>query len=131
MILGSFIKHKKTFALEYKGKVIGSLGIEEYDEKNYPELNDRQGREIGYVLSKTYWGRGLMPEAVKAVIAYLFDAAGLDFIIVGHFDWNSQSRRVVEKSGFQYIKTTKFETRYETVETSVEYILWREQYAGT
>ena len=131
MILGSFIKHKKTFALEYKGKVIGSLGIEEYDEKNYPELNDRQGREIGYVLSKDYWGRGLMPEAVKAVIAYLFDAAGLDFIIVGHFDWNSQSRRVVEKSGFQYIKTTKFETRYETVETSVEYILWREQYAGT
>ena len=130
-ILGSFIKHKTTFALEYKGKVIGSLGIEEYDEKNYPELNDRQGREIGYVLSKTYWGRGLMPEAVKAVIAYLFDAAGLDFIIVGHFDWNSQSRRVVEKSGFQYIKTTKFETRYETVETSVEYILWREQYAGT
>ena len=34
MILGSFIKHKKTFALEYKGKVIGSLGIEEYSEEN-------------------------------------------------------------------------------------------------
>ena len=130
-ILDSFIKHKKTFALEYQGKVVGSLGIEEYDEKNYPELNDRQGREIGYVLSKDYWGRGLMPEAVKAVIAYLFDAAGLDFIIVGHFDWNSQSRRVVEKCGFRYIKTTKFETRYETVETSIEYILWRKQYAGT
>ena len=130
-VLDSFIKHKKTFALEYQGKVVGSLGIEEYDEKNYPELNDRQGREIGYVLSKDYWGRGLMPEAVKAVIAYLFDAAGLDFIIVGHFDWNSQSRRVVEKCGFRYIKTTKFETRYETVETSIEYILWRKQYAGT
>ena len=130
-ILDSFIKHKKTFALEYQGKVVGSLGIEEYDEKNYPELNDRRGREIGYVLSKDYWGRGLMPEAVKAVIAYLFDAAGLDFIIVGHFDWNSQSRRVVEKCGFRYIKTTKFETRYETVETSIEYILWRKQYAGT
>ena len=130
-ILSSFIRHKKTFALEYQGKVVGSLGIEEYDEKNYPELNDRQGREIGYVLSKPYWGRGLMPEAVKAVIAYLFDTVGLDFIIVGHFDWNRQSRRVVEKCGFQYIKTTKFETRYETVETSVEYILWREAYVGT
>ena len=129
-ILSSFIRHKKTFALEHQGKVIGSVGIEEYDEKNYPELNDRQGREIGYVLSKAYWGRGLMPEAVQAVVAYLFDTVGLDFIIVGHFDWNGQSRRVVEKSGFQYIKTTKFETRYETVETSVEYILWREAYAG-
>ena len=123
-ILDSFIKHKKTFALEYNGKVIGSLGIEAYDEQNYPELGPLQGREIGYVLSKAYWGQGLMAEAVKVVIAYLINEVGLDFIIVGHFDWNSQSRRVVEKCGFQYIKTTKFETRYETVETSIEYILY-------
>ncbi len=124
MILSSFIEHKKTFALEYKGKVIGSLGIEAYDEQQYPELDALQGREIGYVLSKDYWGQGLMPEAVKAVITYLFDKVGLDFIIVGHFDWNNQSRRVVEKCGFRYSKTTKFETRYETVETSIEYILY-------
>ena len=131
MILGSFIKHKKTFALEYKGKVIGSVGIEEYSEENYPELDTLQGREIGYVLSKAYWGQGLMPEAVKAVLAYLFHEVRLDFVIVGHFDWNSQSRRVVEKCGFQYIKTTKYKTRYDTVENSVEYILWREQHDGT
>ena len=124
MILGSFIKHKKTFALEYKGKVIGSLGIEEYSEENYTELDALQGREIGYVLSKAYWGQGLMPEAVKAVINWLFHEVRLDFIIVGHFDRNAQSRRVIEKCGFQYIKTTKFETRYDTVENSVEYILY-------
>ena len=124
MILGSFIKHKKTFALEYKGKVIGSLGIEEYSEENYPELDSLQGREIGYVLSKAYWGQGLMPEAVTAVIDWLFNEIQLDFIIVGHFDRNAQSRRVIEKCGFEYIKTTKFETRYETVETSIEYILY-------
>ena len=124
MILGSFIKHKKTFALEYKGKVIGSLGIEEYSEENYPELYALQGREIGYVLSKAYWGQGLMPEAVKTVIDWLFNEVQLDFIIVGHFDRNAQSRRVIEKCGFQYIKTTKFETRYDTVENSMEYILY-------
>ena len=124
MILGSFIKHKKTFALEYKGKVIGSLGIEEYSEENYPELDALQGREIGYVLSKPYWGQGLMPEAVRAVINWLFNEEKLDFIIVGHFDRNAQSKRVVEKCGFQYIKTTKFETRYDTVENSMEYILY-------
>ena len=124
MILGSFIKHKKTFALEYKGKVIGSLGIEEYSEENYPELDALQGREIGYVLSKAYWGQGLMPEAVKTVIDWLFNEVQLDFIIVGHFDYNAQSRRVIEKCGFQYIKNTKFETRYDTVENSVEYILY-------
>ena len=124
MILSSFIKHKKTFALEYKGKVIGSIGIEEYSEENYPELDALLGREIGYVLSKSYWGQGLMPEAVKAVINWLFSEEMLDVIIVGHFDRNVQSRRVVEKCGFQYIKTTKFETRYDTVENSIEYILY-------
>ena len=127
MILGSFIKHKKTFALEYKGKVIGSLGIEEYSEENYPELDALQGREIGYVLSKDYWGQGLMPEAVQAVIRWLFDAENLDFILVGHFDWNSQSRRVVEKCGFRYLGTTPFETRFNTVETALDYILWKEE----
>ena len=127
MILGSFIKHKKTFALEYKGKVIGSLGIEEYSEENYPELDALQGREIGYVLSKAYWGQGLMPEAVKTVIDWLFNEVQLDFIIVGHFDRNAQSRRVIEKCGFKYIKTTKFETRYDTVENSMEYILYHSE----
>ena len=124
-VLGSFIKHKKTFALEYRGKVIGSLGIEQYNEANYPELDALQGREIGYVLAKPYWGQGLMPEAVKAVIGWLFDGEKLDFILVGHFDWNGQSRRVIEKCGFSYVKTCRYETRYDTVENSVEYILRR------
>lgn len=124
-ILSHFIEGKHCFALEYNGKVIGSLGIEAYCEENYPELDALQGREIGYVLSKDYWGQGLMPEAVKAVIAWLFDEVKLDFIIVGHFEQNNQSRRVIEKCGFQYIKRTKFETRYDTVETSVEYIRYR------
>ena len=124
MILSHFIKDKHVFALEHQGKVIGSLGVEEYSEENYPELDTLQGREIGYVLSKAYWGQGLMPEVVKAVIDWLFNEIRLDFIIVGHFDRNAQSKRVVEKCGFQYIKTTKFETRYDTVENSIEYILY-------
>lgn len=124
-ILSIFIEQKKTFALEYQGKAIGSLGIEEYSEENYPELQPLWGREIGYVLSKDYWGKGLMPEAVNAVIAYLFEAQELDFILVGHFDWNNQSARVIEKCGFQYIKTVKYETRFETVENSVESILYK------
>ena len=32
-IVRHFIDGKKTFALEYEGKVIGSLGIERYDEE--------------------------------------------------------------------------------------------------
>ena len=71
VVLGIFIREKKTFAIELKenGKVIGSLGIEEPE----PDPEKVQlGREIGYVLHKDYWGRGLMPEAVKAVICLLY-----------------------------------------------------------
>jgi len=123
-ILSRFMEGKHVFALEYQGKVIGSLGVEMYKEENYPELDTLQGREIGYVLSKEHWGHGLMPEAVKAVIEWLFHNEQLDFIIVGHFVWNSQSRRVIEKCGFRYIKTVSFETRYDTVETCRDYILY-------
>lgn len=128
-ILEHFISGKHVFALEYQGKVIGSLGIEEYSEENYPELHSKLGREIGYVLSKDYWGLGLMPEAVRAVIRYLFEEVGLNFILAGHFDWNKQSARVIEKCGFQYIKTVKYETRYDTVENSVESILYNPGHA--
>ena len=84
-ILNHFIDRKRTFALEYQGKAIGSLGIEEYNEAKFPELAGKQCRSIGYVLSKEYWGQGLMPEAVKAVIPYLFETVGLDVILCGHF----------------------------------------------
>lgn len=123
-ILNSFITKKKTFALVYEGKVIGSLGIESYNEDNFPELDALQGRAIGYVLSKDYWGQGLMPEAVKAVIGYLFETAKLDFILISHFQWNRQSARVIEKSGLKYLKTTTHETRFGARETTIENILY-------
>ena len=124
-ILTHFIKGKRVFALEYQGKVVGSLGVDPYAENNYPELDALKGCEIGYVLSRDYWGRGLMPEAVKAVIAWLFDEKIVDFILCGHFVPNDRSRRVIEKCGFQYIKTVSFETRYDTVEECCDYIQYR------
>ena len=122
-ILGHFIRGNHVIVLEYQGKVIGSLGIEKYNEAHYPELAPYQGREIGYVLSRDYWGRGLMPEAVQRVIQWLFEEEKLDFILVGHFDWNRQSQRVIEKCGFQYNKTLPYETQFGKQEKSVEYIL--------
>lgn len=111
-ILDMFIKEKKTFTIEYEGKVIGSLGIEEYNEAELPAYQERAGRELGYVLSKAYWGRGLMPEAVKAVIRYLFETLQLDFLVCGHFTDNEQSKRVQEKCGFRYVKLIRYETGY-------------------
>ena len=125
-ILDRFIGHKRTFALEYQGKVIGSLGIEEYNESRFPEFADLKCREIGYVLSKAYWGQGLMPEAVKEVIRFLFEDVGLDVIFCSHFLWNKQSGRVQEKCGFRHYAYAAFETRLGTTEEDEVNILTRE-----
>lgn len=114
IILDRFINGKKTFALvdKNKNKVIGSLGVELYgSEDKLSEFFSYKGRSIGYVLSKDYWGQGLMPEAVKAVIDYLFNTLDYDFLLCGHFDFNNRSKRVQEKCGFIPYRKINFDTK--------------------
>ncbi len=105
-ILFLFMEGKHVFALELKEnhKVIGSVGLEEINTPMEEKYNELVGREIGYVLSKDYWGRGLMPEAVKEVIGYCFDKENYDFLWCCHSLANGRSRRVIEKCGFRYVK---------------------------
>lgn len=128
VVLDSFIKKKKTLALEYQGNVIGSLGIEEYDVKQFPEMKMKKGRQIGFVLAKEYWGNGLMVEAVKEVVRYLFEEVGLDFILCGHFIRNHQSQRVQEKCGFKSYKKRVYQTKMGDVEESMDNILCKEEW---
>lgn len=123
-ILEMFIAEKKTFALEFKEtrKVIGSIGLETRDA-DLGISDQLMGREIGYVLNKDYWGRGLMPEAVKAVIDYCFKELDFDWLTCGHFLRNDQSRRVVEKCGFRYVKEVIHQTRFGTEEPTKLYLL--------
>lgn len=121
-ILDMFINEDKTFAIVLKenGKVIGSLGVEKYGmEEALTEFNDYLGREIGYVLSKEHWGKGLMPEAASAIIDYLFGSLDLDFLTCGYYDFNSQSRRVQEKCGFKPYRKLNMDTRLGTTEPGV------------
>ncbi len=126
VILNMFLRGNKTLALELKetGRVIGSLGLEELDPD--PVGPGKLGREIGYVLGKPYWGRGLMPEAVKAVIDYCFGVLHYDYLTCGHFLQNSQSRRVIEKCGFHYLKDISYKTQLGTMETTRLYILYNQ-----
>ena len=123
-ILAMFIAEKKTFAMELKenNKVVGSIGLESRDADLGLDAH-LLGREIGYVLNKDYWGKGLMPEAVKAVIDHCFNELQFDWLTCGHFLWNDQSRRVVEKCGFQYVKDMIYHTRYGTQEQTKLYVL--------
>lgn len=118
-ILNGFIDQDKTFAavLKVNDKVIGSLGIEEYSlEDKLTEFFDYKGREIGYALSKDYWNNGLMTEAVKAVMEYLFKDCNLDFLLCGYYDFNIQSKRVQEKCGFKAYRKLLMDTKLGTKE---------------
>ena len=124
-ILTDFIRERKTFALVYKenNKVIGSLGLEESKEDIYKLNPFASFVELGYVLSKDYWGKGLMTEASKRVIEFIFSDLGVDYITVCHFVENDRSRRVIEKLGFKYVCEDVFKTREGREITSLYYLL--------
>lgn len=126
--LDRFIARKSAFALEHHGRAIGSVTIEFYNEAQFPELADKQCRQIGFVLSKDYWGQGLTPEAVREVVRYLFEEVGLDAILCGHFLTNVQSRRVQEKCGFRHYAFGKYQTAFGTIEDEETTILKREDW---
>ena len=89
-----------TFALTDKstGRVIGSAGFTGKAAGELPAPND----ELGYALSAEFWGRGLMPEAARALLRYAFRDMELACVWCSHYADNLRSRRVIEKSGFSF-----------------------------
>lgn len=125
-VLADFIGEGEVFALEYRenGKVIGSLGVHKVHPYTH-EYDRYVMREIGYVLSKEYWGKGLMTEAVSAVIDYLFTQTDIELLICGHFTENGRSRRVIEKCGFKpWVERQFFAKQLDRHFTCREYVLF-------
>ena len=56
--------------------------------------------EIAFNLHPNYWGKEYMPEAIKAVLNYLFEL-GYENVKSGYSDGNVKSKRVLEKTGFE------------------------------
>lgn len=99
-IIRTVFSGPETYAMELKdgGKVVGSIGFVGRHRTELPGADD----EIGYCLNPAYWGRGLTPEAVVALLRYGFEVLGLDVIWCDHYEGNEKSRRVIEKCGFRY-----------------------------
>ncbi len=121
-ILNMFIDEDKVFAicLKENEKVIGSIGVEKYGmEEKLTEFDGYKGREIGYVLSRDYWGKGIATEATKAIIDFLFYECELDFLICGYYNFNFKSKRVQEKCGFKAYRKLTIKTSMNTEEQSI------------
>ena len=89
------------WAIELKetGKVIGCIDVVSRDETN-------KRAELGWVLGEEYWGKGIMPEAGKVVVDYLF-SLGFIRIQAKHFVGNKKSGRVMQKLGMTHECTLK------------------------
>ena len=57
---------------------------------------------MGYCMSRAHWRKGIMAEALTAVIAFLFDELGFNRIEADHDPNNPASGRVMEKSGMRH-----------------------------
>lgn len=96
----------ETYAVVLKetGEPIGSCGIMFADGLHSANMNDCEA-EIGYWIGKPYWGQGLIPEAVRALLARSFNELKLEAVWCGYYDGNIKSRRVIEKCGFRFHHT--------------------------
>ncbi len=100
-IIDMFRKNDDTWAIEWKENhaVIGSVGL--HRTKRHGISYDV---ELGYVLSEEYWGRQIAAEAAKAAVAYAFEKMDVARLAVAHFSDNMQSKRVIEKLGFRFLR---------------------------
>jgi ribosomal-protein-alanine N-acetyltransferase len=83
-----------NFALDINSEIAGGIGIELRGDIYH------QSGIIGYWLAEPFWGKGIMPEAVKLLTDYAFFDLGLIRLQAGVFSKNTASMRVLEKAGY-------------------------------
>lgn len=78
------------WAIVHENRVVGGISLSAYGPG---------AAEMGYSLTRTLWGQGLMTEAATAVLAFGFGKAGLARIQASTDVRNAASWRVMEKVG--------------------------------
>ena len=111
-----------------EGRNIGSIGIT-------PEqvVNKKSFVTIGYMLSETEWGKGIMPEAVSMLTNYIFSNTFTELVNTipvmriesTVYAFNKASGRVLEKAGFVLEAVQK--NKYWKEEQYVDGILYVKQ----
>lgn len=106
-IIREVLSAPETFAIVWKesGLPVGSISLKMGDATDMTDEEDEC--EIGYWLGVPYWGRGIMPEAVEEMLRHAFRDCGMKKVWCGYYDGNDKSRRVQEKCGFRYQRTTE------------------------
>ncbi len=62
---------------------------------------------IGYCLGRAWWRRGIMSEALKAVMHFMFDTVEVNRVESRHDPMNPNSGKVMQKCGMKYEGTLR------------------------
>ena len=110
------------WAIVFEGEPIGSISVVSH--------NDRvEKAEIGYCMGKNWWHRGIMSEALAAVIAFLFDEVGYQRIESRHDPRNPHSGGVMRKCGMTFEGTHRRADRNnQGICDASHYAILREEY---
>lgn len=84
-----------VFAIEVNGKAVGGIGFHPGSDVTRLEA------EIGYWLGEDHWNKGIISEALPAVINYAFEQFDIVRLFAKVFEWNLHSMKLLEKNGFQ------------------------------
>ena len=105
-IIRTVFSTPETYAVVLKDtdEPVGSCGIMFSNSLHSADMQQGEA-EIGYWLGKPYWGKGLIPEAVKTLLSRCFNTLHLHAVWCGYYDGNLKSKRVCEKCGFKYHHT--------------------------
>ncbi|GIN61911.1 N-acetyltransferase [Robertmurraya siralis] len=80
--------------LKGENEIIGTCGFHSLEEEHLKG-------EIGYDLNPAYWGKGIMSEAVRALVEYGFSEMNFNRIEALYSPFNYGSKKVLEKNGFK------------------------------
>lgn len=132
----NWLKDREPWAyalvLKETGELVGDLTITCVPKEiaALPAVAGRVGRTLSFCLARPYRRQGLMEEAVRAVIAHLFECRDINYINCGHFDFNEPSRRFQEKLGFARLDDFDLPIDGKTYHC-IENIRWRDYFIKT
>lgn len=81
-------------------ELIGNISVVKVNE-------EIDGVELGWVIGRSFWGKGYTAEAAKEVIRFLIEEVGVNRVAARYDTNNPNSGRVMEKAGMKYEGTLR------------------------
>ena len=108
--------------LQDTGELIGNIEADLLDE-------EKASAFLGWCLGTRWWGQGIMPEAARAVLQFLFTEVGYNRIAAKHDSENVKSGRVMQKIGMTREGTFRASGKNNRgIVDEVHYFMLRDEY---